>query len=352
MASDVVGPPSVFRRATVTALVTSLLAASGVTFTINKLTPTAAIRNEVVEVVRSSSGTGLKLDGWGNLTVSGAIISDGVQLSTGALLNQSIADNRYVNTSGDTMTGSLTVHRTMSGTSLTAKSMTGTDIYAVNSLNSSGSVAWEGNASGSTLSGLGLSDCDAANQCVNWDVTTKKFACVSISTGGATLLDSKLVASSQVGSSSTTEDVVYTYALSGSVLAAGDMIKIHISGGDARLAAGVVTMRLRLGATSSGTVLATIGAQDAIDLEPVSPFSLDGYVTFRSVGAGGTAAGELRYQGTDTSDIDDSAVGSSTSDIAVNTTGSVRFTVTIHFTSSNASNYMTYEQANTIKYSL
>lgn len=73
MANDQIGPPSLFRRAVATTAVTATLVSSGVTFLVNKLTPTDAIRNEVVLQVKSSSGTGLNMTGSGNLVMSGSL---------------------------------------------------------------------------------------------------------------------------------------------------------------------------------------------------------------------------------------------------------------------------------------
>ena len=62
--------------------------------------------------------------------------------------------------------------------------ISGSTIYATNSLRSSGSIVWEGAASGASLTvsngfkGSGLSDCDTeATSKLMWDVTTSRFSC-------------------------------------------------------------------------------------------------------------------------------------------------------------------------------
>ncbi|MBM3227391.1 hypothetical protein FJZ27_00805, partial [Candidatus Peribacteria bacterium] len=61
--------------------------------------------------------------------------------------------------------------------------ISGSVLYAKDSLRSSGSLVWEGAASGaslwiSTFDGAGLTDCDAANTSkLLWDSTTKRFTC-------------------------------------------------------------------------------------------------------------------------------------------------------------------------------
>ena len=135
------GQPSIARTAAITAVVTSTLF-SGVTFTINKLTPTTDIRNENVSLIKSSSGTGVSTDGWGTIRASGAIISDGVQLGTGGVVT---SDARYVNTSGDTMTGSLTINLSSGFVGIKIlQTASGAFVRADRSLASSGTLTVEG----------------------------------------------------------------------------------------------------------------------------------------------------------------------------------------------------------------
>lgn len=67
----------------------------------------------------------------------------------------------------------------------------GTDVYATRSLRSSGSLVWEGSASGanlwaSTFDGAGLTDCDLSTNKVIWDSTAKRFACgTDLNTGSS-----------------------------------------------------------------------------------------------------------------------------------------------------------------------
>lgn len=154
-------------------------------------------------------------------------------VSTGSL--QSAFDDRYVNTSGDTMTGALSVRANISGSTLNVDSLqncntidtdadgrlvcgtddganytagqglslngssfsvnavltgslvsfttvSGSTIYGTSSLRSSGSLVWEGAASGASIwvskfEGAGLLDCDAATDKLLWDTTTGKFSC-------------------------------------------------------------------------------------------------------------------------------------------------------------------------------
>ncbi|TSD00249.1 MAG: hypothetical protein Greene101449_267 [Candidatus Peregrinibacteria bacterium Greene1014_49] len=64
-------------------------------------------------------------------------------------------------------------------------SVSGSTLYATSSLRSSGSLVWEGSASGAVLwvsqfGGAGLTDCDnATNSKVLWDATNQRFSCGS-----------------------------------------------------------------------------------------------------------------------------------------------------------------------------
>jgi len=61
-------------------------------------------------------------------------------------LTQSAADDRYVNTSGDTMTGSLTVHGTISGSTLSGAYVSAERVHASTSITSSGTLSVDGAA--------------------------------------------------------------------------------------------------------------------------------------------------------------------------------------------------------------
>lgn len=104
-----------------------------------------------------------------------------------------LAGPQYVNIGGDTMTGtllvannkSLQVQGTISGTTLKVLGTgSGNVLHGEKTLSSSGTVVWEGAASGSTLyiatslTGVGLTDCDTAGTSkLLWDATTGRFAC-------------------------------------------------------------------------------------------------------------------------------------------------------------------------------
>lgn len=67
-----------------------------------------------------------------------------------------------------TLTGSLAAFQTVSGST----------VYASSALRSSGSIVWEGTASGAKIRGLGLVDCkNAITSKLLWDTTTGTFSC-------------------------------------------------------------------------------------------------------------------------------------------------------------------------------
>lgn len=72
-----------------------------------------------------------------------------------------------------TITGSLAAFQTISGST----------VYGTNTVRSSGSLVWEGTASGAVMvvssqfSGAGLVDCDLATQTLAWDAATNRFGC-------------------------------------------------------------------------------------------------------------------------------------------------------------------------------
>jgi hypothetical protein len=113
----------------------------------------------------------------------------GAAFSTGNVLT---INGSYVKKAGDTMTGtlvianskSLQVTGTISGTTLKILgTASGNIFHAEKSLTSSGTLAWEGAASGSSLyvatsfQGAGLVDCDLSTQTLAWDATSKRFSC-------------------------------------------------------------------------------------------------------------------------------------------------------------------------------
>lgn len=112
MGSSVQQPPGLLRRVSTAAvgLVTVLGVSSGVLFLRTvKNTPSGASANRNIECWETSSGGQVMcLRETGVLHLfSGALVIDGVTIGTGATLTQTSADTRYVNTSGDTMTGQL-----------------------------------------------------------------------------------------------------------------------------------------------------------------------------------------------------------------------------------------------------
>lgn len=68
-------------------------------------------------------------------------------------------------------------------------SLSGAIVHAEKTLTSSGTLTFEGAASGSSLylgssfSGVGLTDCDAATDTLNWDATLGRFSCGTDATG-------------------------------------------------------------------------------------------------------------------------------------------------------------------------
>lgn len=118
-------PPAVSRYVASAIMSTILLLYGGasadpVQFAITKQTPTTATRNADMFTVKSSSGTGIACTGWGNCSFSGALTVDGVAISTGSSLSLSGGDARYVNQSGDTMTGTLVINKSSGNIDLNA----------------------------------------------------------------------------------------------------------------------------------------------------------------------------------------------------------------------------------------
>jgi len=119
--------------------------------------------------------------------------SCGTDQSGSSGLSQAAGDARYVKKSGDTMTGVLVIQNgnthTPTGTALlnVRGTISGTTLYANSALRSSGSITAEGAISGSSLyagtsiRGAGLSDCDTASSALQWDATTGRFSCGTIS---------------------------------------------------------------------------------------------------------------------------------------------------------------------------
>ena len=142
--------------------------------------------------VQFKSFTGCVLiatDAQGNLSCSTT-----PAVSTGTIV--AIGNSRYVNTSGDTMTGALTINvtnGTIGTVGLNVKNtISGAVIRAQKTLASSGGLVWEGTASGaslyvaSSIQGAGLADCDlGATSKLLWDSSNGRFFCGSDQTGNA-----------------------------------------------------------------------------------------------------------------------------------------------------------------------
>lgn len=114
--------------------------------------------------------------------------------STGNVLT--IGDARYVNASGDTMTGSLNILN--SSNLQVAGSITGSIIKATTSLSSSGTLVWEGAGSGSSL---WLSDLEG--YAVDFDnIKSDDFGVFSCIQGIGCLLDANTVSASTIADDS------------------------------------------------------------------------------------------------------------------------------------------------------
>lgn len=145
MSNSYLGPPSLARKILVAAAAVITLSGTGVILKVVKTTGTAAIQRELVLEAKSSSGAGVNADGLGNFTASGFIASERItncntidSTSTGMLICGTdggggggvnsggvlqLGDARYVNTSGDTMTGTLNVRATISGSIVATKEL-------------------------------------------------------------------------------------------------------------------------------------------------------------------------------------------------------------------------------------
>lgn len=102
------------------------------------------------------------------------------------------AGSAYTAGQGLTLTStSFKTNATLTGSLVRFTTLSGSLVYAKTTLASSGTLVFEGAASGSSLylgtsfEGAGLStDCDGSGNKVTWDVTTKRFKCETDQTGG------------------------------------------------------------------------------------------------------------------------------------------------------------------------
>lgn len=124
----------------------------------------------------------LKTGGTGNVICGSDLNSD--LFNTGSLLSKT--EGKYVNIGGDTMTGALTIDLTSGYLGLKIiETASGARIHAEQGLSSSGTLVFEGAASGSSLylasslRGIGLTDCDGATSLVQWDTTSGRFSCAT-----------------------------------------------------------------------------------------------------------------------------------------------------------------------------
>ena len=101
-----------------------------------------------------------------------------------------IGDARYLKLSGGTLTGTTIVNITNGNVNTVGlkvlNTMSGAVVHGEKSLTSSGTLVWEGAASGATMvvsgqfSGAGLSsDCSGTGSFLQWNSTTKRFQCSS-----------------------------------------------------------------------------------------------------------------------------------------------------------------------------
>lgn len=133
-------PPSVWLRPAVSSVSLVILAA-GVAFVLRAATGNNTIidswqdPNSKQVAAMTSSGT-LSLSG---RLLATSVLIDGVSINTGTLVTQSQGDSRYVNVSGDTMTGALTLDIATENT--TVLSISGAFIFNDAGLNND--VRWE-----------------------------------------------------------------------------------------------------------------------------------------------------------------------------------------------------------------
>lgn len=111
-----------------------------------------------------------------------------MKFSTGSLMGA--FDKRYVSKQGDTMTGALVINVTGGNPNTRGLNVlntaSGAIVHGEKSLTTSGTLVFEGAASGSSLylgtslNGAGLSACNSANNALEWNNATGRFSCVTI----------------------------------------------------------------------------------------------------------------------------------------------------------------------------
>lgn len=275
---------------------------------------------------------------------SGGGLVDATTTVAGRVEIGTIADQTAKTNTGDSGAPVVVVtqHLTQSGVQLNNSYQAG----RIPILNSSGALA-------TTLGGLGITNLSTGALLVGQSSLAAGLHAPSSMSGKVLLSDGsrfvsivpyrilnvKTDAGSDIYAGNTAEKTLYQFAISGSLLRAGSVVGIYLSGQHNGPVAQVV--RLRVGG-SSGTILATTGTYD-FSIGGNEEFSVEGRVTFRSVGAGGTAAGDLFL----IPDVHTPVLkyDATTSNISVNTTGTVTFTVTLQFLATNGANAAHYEQA-------
>lgn len=262
------------------------------------------------------------IDGKVRVASTGSLVS---QTATGATGTYSVIPSNLVTATGGTTYGRFRIPL-LNSAGLIAPSLGGT---GSGSLDGSGFLVGNGTRTVRALNPSG------SGNIVQVDALGRNFIVKSPS---SKLLSSKIAANSTVYAGNTAENTLYQFAISGAQLSAGSIIKIHLSG--TRNGAVTQIFRVRVGA-ASGTIMAT--ATDTSAPGGVTNWTIDSSVTIRSTGAGGTAAGDLFENGGFATSP--TFNGTSTSDISVNTTGSIRFTVTLQFQATGGSNAAHYEQA-------
>jgi|CXWL01.1.fsa_nt_gi hypothetical protein len=291
---SVSSPPAILRRAVTAAVILLTIAAVSINAYDKKETPTGESVNRNIRCGGTGSGgQRFCFTETGQLHLSGSITAQGVTLSSGATLTLAGTDARYVNTSGDTMTGSLTI-RVTNGVYSTLgleveNTLSGAIIRASQTLASSGALTWEGAGSGASLyvgddfDGAGLSDCDGATSALLWDATAKRFSC-----------DTTAGTAYTAGQGLTITSTAFSVnpSLTGSSLRFTTMSGQTLNIGGHTLPAGVTT---KLTGTTSGNIIqGTTLSGTLVKYDQVSPRT----VSFQAVGSGtavGLAVGKVSF---------------------------------------------------------
>jgi hypothetical protein len=230
------------------------------------------VAGSVVRLTAAHSGTTISA----TTLLSGAIVHGQNQLRSSGSLT--------VQTTG-IFKGNLTSRGTLSGAALTIMSgnsyllgnvgigtvspseklevvgtISGVTVYAAQSVRSSGSIVWEGTASGAMIRGLGLVDCDTeASQKLMWDTTTGKFSCGTdqggtLSAGQGLTIAAGIARLNAVHSGTT---ITATTLLSGAIVHAQNQLRS--SGSVVAQTTGLFKGTLTSRSTISGAALTVMG---------------------------------------------------------------------------------------------